>query len=215
MINFSRYNCILWDFDGVLMDSMAIREQGFQTVLSGYPPEEVMLLLEYHRKNGGLSRYVKFRYFFEVIRKETVLEPRILELAGVFSKVMMESLINPALLINDSLSFVRQYYQQIPMHIVSGSDGEELNEICRQMQISSYFKTIAGSPTMKKDLIADILGLYGYKSVILIGDSLNDFEAAQSNNIDFVGFNNTALRDLGLPYIENFKSISFQSVESQ
>jgi hypothetical protein len=136
-------------------------------------------------------------------------------LAGVFSKVMMESLINPALIINDSLSFVRKHCKQIPMHIVSGSDGEELNEICRQINISSYFHTIAGSPAMKKDLIAEILAVYGYTRVILIGDSLNDFEAAQSNNIDFLGFNNPALRDLGLPYIENFASISFKTVESQ
>jgi phosphoglycolate phosphatase-like HAD superfamily hydrolase len=211
MINFSKYSCILWDFDGVLMDSMPIREQGFKTVLSAYPQEEVMVLLEYHRKNGGLSRYVKFRYFFEVIRKESVLENQIMELASHFSKVMMESLINPELLIENSLSFVRKHYEKIPMHIVSGSDGEELKEVCKQIKIAEYFRTIEGSPTMKKDLVAALLQLYDPQKMVLIGDSFNDFEAANDNNIDFIGFNNTALKTRGLPYIENFSDINFKT----
>ena len=49
------------------MDSNAVRDRGFKEVLNGYPENEVDALMTFHQDNGGLSRYVKFRYFFEVI----------------------------------------------------------------------------------------------------------------------------------------------------
>ena len=59
---------IFWDFDGVILNSNKVRDSGFEIVLKDFPKNQVELLLNYHRQNGGLSRYVKFRYFFEVIR---------------------------------------------------------------------------------------------------------------------------------------------------
>jgi phosphoglycolate phosphatase-like HAD superfamily hydrolase len=40
----------------------------------------------------------------------------------------------------------------------------------------------------------------------LIGDSINDYEAANKNNIFFYGFNNANLKSLGSGYIYNFKN---------
>lgn len=207
MKSFLKYKCILWDFDGVLMDSMSVRDEGFKQVLSGYPIDQVLRLLQYHRNNGGLSRYVKFRYFFEKIRNETIDENRVIELAQDFSKIMMRILVNAELLINDSLDFVKENHQNTAMHIVSGSDGVELNEICKRLGIAGYFKSIHGSPVHKNNLVANVLNHYGYKNdeVVLIGDSINDYEAANSNKIDFIGYNNLALANKKFTYIRSFK----------
>ena len=58
---------ILWDFDGVILDSMATRDWGFKEIFKDFTEAQVSRLLEYHRINGGLSRYVKIRYFYETI----------------------------------------------------------------------------------------------------------------------------------------------------
>ena len=204
MINFSNYSCILWDFDGVLMDSMPVREHGFKQVLSHYAEEEVAALVKYHRINGGLSRYIKFRYFFETIRKESISEEQVQFLAKRFSEIMLELLTKPDLLIQDSWDFIRRNYEHVDMHIVSGSDGEELNTICKTLNLSSYFKTIVGSPATKKSLVKEILTRNLYERVVLIGDSVNDMEAAKSNGIDFLAFNNPSLKKYSVPYIESF-----------
>ena len=81
---------IFWDFDGVLMDSNAVRDLGFERVLSAFPKEQVDQLLAFHQANGGLSRYVKFRYFFENIRGEPITEEEILVWAERFSGIMKE-----------------------------------------------------------------------------------------------------------------------------
>jgi len=202
------YKVILWDFDGVLMDSNSVRDYGFEKVLSDYPKESVERLLEFHRINGGLSRYVKFRYFFENILRQDISDDEIQEWANKFSIIMKSQLLNPELLIEDSLNFVKSEYEKgRKMHIVSGSDQEELRFLCQELQIAKYFVSIHGSPTPKKQLVKDVIEANRYleEEVVLIGDSVNDFEAATTNNIDFKGYNNEYLSDFG-KYIYEFPS---------
>ncbi|EDM34778.1 Haloacid dehalogenase-like hydrolase [Pedobacter sp. BAL39] len=200
------YKVLLWDFDGVIMDSMPIRSKGFEVVLEQYPKEQVEELLTFHKINGGLSRYFKFRYFFEEIRKEPVTEDQVLALADDFSKIMLGLLMDEKLLITDSVSFIKSNYQNYEMHIVSGSDGKELRQINDALGLSPYFRTINGSPTPKKELVANILEEYQYPrdEVILIGDSINDYEAAQFNQISFAGYNEESLKTISENYIEQF-----------
>lgn len=203
------YKTILWDFDGVIMDSMAVRDKGFETVLQSYPVDQVVLLMEYHRKNGGLSRYNKFRYFFEEIRKESITDSEIAILAEEFSVVMLENLLDPNLLITDSLSFIKENYLKYEMHIVSGSDGNELRHICKHLGLSKFFISIHGSPTPKKLLVRQLLGskVYSLKETCLIGDSTNDLEAAEANDISFFGYNNLSLLSLSNKYINCFEEL--------
>ena len=56
---------ILFDFDGVLVDSMHIRDLGYREIFKDFSLDLVNQLIKYHRINGGLSRYVKIRYFYE------------------------------------------------------------------------------------------------------------------------------------------------------
>lgn len=198
---------IFWDFDGVLMDSMPVRNQGFEIVLKDFPKKQVEELMKFHLKNGGLSRYVKFRFFFENIRKEVISENEINKWAKKFSAVMRKELVAPELLIEDTLSFVKDNFQNHEMHIVSGSDQEELRFLCNKMNIDIFFKSINGSPTPKIELVKNLLKneKYHNQDCILIGDSLNDYDAAFKNEIDFIGYNNIALKQLNAEYLESFR----------
>ena len=200
---------IFWDFDGVILDSMEIRNTGFREVLKNYPSNEVEKLIEYHNLNGGLSRYVKFRYFFEKIRKEVVFETELKELANRFSLIMKKLLVDNNLLIEDSVMFIKENHTKYQMHIVSGSDGNELRYLCNKLGLSNYFISIQGSPTPKIKLVSDLLDFHHYKNtnVILIGDSTNDYEAAHVNEVSFYGYNNPLLKKHN--YINNLKQFKF------
>jgi hypothetical protein len=194
-MSLSKYKVIFWDFDGVLLDSNSIRDIGFQKVLKDFPKKEVEDLLSFHRENGGLSRYVKFRYFFENIRREKISDYDILKLSDSFSIIMRELLLNRELLIQQTLDFVKLYYGKIEMYIVSGSDQNELRFLCDELLMSIYFKGIYGSPTPKNELVSNILNHNNFElgQCILIGDSINDYEAAKHNKIHFLSFNNPSL----------------------
>lgn len=207
-------NVILWDFDGVILDSMHIRELGFQKTLTQFPQHEVDELLSYHRRNGGLSRYVKFRYFFEKIRGTSITESEVLDYAERFSVIMKELLLDEALLIMDTVSFIQQNHQRYQMHIVSGSDQTELRYLCEKHQLSSYFHSINGSPTPKTELVSAILKKHQYpcEEVILIGDSTNDFQAAEANSIGFYAYNNELLKN-DFKYIESFTAFQVNGLK--
>jgi HAD superfamily hydrolase (TIGR01549 family) len=202
---------ILWDFDGVILDSMAVRDWGFREIFKNFSEEQVSRLLEYHRINGGLSRYVKIRYFYEEILGESITEEKILKYAEKFSALMKQELKNTKNLILDSVTFIKENYQKYNFHIVSGSDQEELRFLCKELAIDLYFISIHGSPTPKKQLVNSLLEQYEYNknSTCLIGDSINDYEASQKNDISFYGYNNIALIGMGIDYIYGLKNYNF------
>src|SRR5690606_13357844 len=117
------------------------------------------------------------------------------EYAKRFSEIMLNLLVNKDLLIPETVSYVMEHHKNFNMHIVSGSDGEELRQICSGIGISQYFKSIEGSPTPKRKLVSEILLKENYdtKTCIMIGDSINDFDAANANSIGFYAFNNPSL----------------------
>lgn len=182
---------IFWDFDGVIMNSNSIRDFGFQFCLTDFPQNQIDELMVYHRLNGGLSRYNKFRYFFEKIREEEVSDATILDLSQKFSSIMKVKLCDKNLLIKETINFIKLNCKNFTFHITSGSDENELRFICKELDISAYFKSIHGSPTPKNQLVKDLLinNNYATKNCLLIGDSINDFDAANVNGIYFKSYN--------------------------
>lgn len=196
---------ILFDFDGVILDSMKIKGDGFIELFKKYPHNSVKMLEAYHYANGGTSRFEKIRYFFNNILHTQISKKDIDYFAEQFAQIIAEKLFNPSNLISETITFIQENYTHYHFHIVSGAEHHELNHLCSHLRIDHYFKSIQGSPTSKSSLIAELLHTNHYQSqeTILIGDSTNDYKAAKENHIDFYGYNNGSLRPLG-NYIETF-----------
>jgi len=200
---------ILFDFDGVILDSMPVRERGFKKIFEGYDSRLVEKLLVYHNKNGGLSRYVKIRYFYEKLLNQAVSDKEINKIAENFSIIMRAELINEKYLVDETVDFIDKNYKNYNFHIVSGSDQKELRFLCKEIGIERYFISIYGSPTCKNDLVRNILTKYNYKEseTVLVGDSVNDYEACKVNAIDFYGYNNVELKKISTTYLENYTGL--------
>jgi phosphoglycolate phosphatase-like HAD superfamily hydrolase len=81
--------------------------------------------------------------------------------------------------------------------------------LCKELGIYDYFKSIHGSPINKNKLVENVLldNNHVESETILIGDSINDYEAAKANNVDFYGFNNSNLISLSKQYLENYMNL--------
>jgi len=200
---------ILFDFDGVILDSMPIRDYGFKKIFEYFDDALVSQLLNYHNENGGLSRYVKIKYFYNEILDKEILEEEIDDYASNFSKIMKKELVNKKYLIVDTLEFIKNNFKKYNLHIVSGSDERELQYLCKKLEIDVYFQSINGSPIEKNKLVKSVLldNEYLAKETILIGDSINDYVASEVNGIGFYGFNNTSLINISEQYLENYKRL--------
>jgi len=198
---------IIFDFDGVIIDSMHIRSFGFNEIFKEYDQSSVKSLLKYHNDNGGLSRFVKIKYFFNTLLNQEISEQEISSYAQQYSKIMRKKLISRDIIITETLDFIKSNYSTYKMHIASGSEHNELNYLNESLSLNSYFLSINGSPTPKKEIVRAILKDNFYKSneTLLIGDSINDYDAAIENDIIFIGYNNQSLKDISEYYIDNYE----------
>ena len=129
-VRLDQFDVIIWDFDGVILDSAEVRDHGFLEIFSNYPEHQVSQLMDFHKSNGGLSRYVKIRHFFEEILMTSVTEDQVNYYANEFKQIMLSKLTDRDLIINDSLAFIKENHQKQKFYIASGSDEKELNIIC-------------------------------------------------------------------------------------
>ena len=151
-----KYQHIIFDFDGVLVESNEIRFNGFRKLFKDYPQDQIERLVSYAKANGGVSRYKKIEYFFNVIRQEAISNESVNHLAAKFSKLVEQNVVE-AKPVDGSLEFLEKYSNSFDFAIVSGSDQTELREICKKRKIDHFFKKILGSPTEKTDNIASLL----------------------------------------------------------
>ena len=187
---------IIFDFDGVILDSIPIKTEAFKKLFAQFDSQSIDKLIKYHIQNGGKSRYVKIKYFFEEILNTNINEEKINQYAEKYSQLTKEELSNSKYLIQDTLNFIKKNYEKYNLYVASGADENDLKYICNELGLSRYFSSINGSPQIKSDIVSNILQKNNYKKeeTILIGDSLNDYDAANLNNIKFYGYNNKKLK---------------------
>ncbi len=186
---------IIFDFDGVILDSVPVKTEAFKKLFEEFPIDRVNQLIEYHLTNGGKSRYIKIKYFFNEILNQEISEKEILRYANRYSKLTKEELSKSKYLVEETMDFIKKNYQKYNLHVASGADENDLRYICDSLNLKQYFLSINGSPKIKSEIVRSLLTDYNYSKdeTILIGDSVNDFEAAESNEIEFYGFNNKSL----------------------
>lgn len=177
---------IIFDFDGVLIESAGIKTEAFRRLLSKWN-DKVDEIVSYHIKNMGISRYVKFRYFYENIINETYSDEIEAELGARFSEIVLDE-IKKAPLVNGTKDFLGQNYQKYLFFIASGTPQEELNDIVSFRGLEKYFNGVYGTPATKTEIVEMILkrNCLERNQVVFVGDAESDKMAAGESGIPFI-----------------------------
>jgi phosphoglycolate phosphatase-like HAD superfamily hydrolase len=153
--------------------------------VSEYDPDLAARFVQYHKDNGGISRYEKFDHFLRKI-VNNYSEEEYKRLLERLSNLVRDKLVTVPLT-NGAFNFINHVYQQSHLYIVSGGDQVELRDVFRQRDMDKYFHGIFGSPTSKVDHCKNIVSnFHSAKKGLLIGDSHLDYIAAKSCGFDFV-----------------------------
>ncbi len=199
----SKYNSIIFDCDGVILNSNNIKSNAFYETVKDFGVEFALQLYNYHIENGGISRYAKFEYFEKVILKNQFNVNRI-NLLEKFSAIIIDSLINCEIM--EGIDSLRSANPNCHWSVISGGDELELNYIFQKKNIEHYFDNrIFGSPKNKYEIIEREKSSGNYQAhTLFIGDSKLDFEVAKYFNFDFVFVSQwTELKDWRLFCSEN------------
>lgn len=193
MLGVSRARHIIFDFDGVLAETNQIRIEGFKDLFSSYPVEAQDSIISFACANGGLSRYVKIRHFFETILSQQVSDEQVTKLAAEYSAIVKDKIID-ADAVCGSCEFLAQWVNRRDFAIISGSDELELISVCASRGIAHYFAHIFGSPETKQENFQRLFDVSGWQrqDCLFVGDTKNDLNAAKDSGVPFIA------RDSGL-----------------
>ncbi|WP_343329142.1 HAD-IA family hydrolase [Polaribacter staleyi] len=177
---------LLFDFDGVLAESVNIKTEAFREMYLSHGDEFAQKVVDFHEANGGVSRYEKFKVFNGEWLGERITDEKINELANVFSNLVVDGVVNAPEVTgaNDFLESSKEYTK----FIITGTPTIEIKPILEQRKMTHFFKESFGSPEKKGHWVKHILKTENIsaESCVFIGDAMADYKAAIDNDIDFI-----------------------------
>lgn len=183
------WQAIIFDFDGVIVESGDIKTEAFAELYRQYGEPIMQAAVAYHRANGGMSRYLKFRYFQQqLLKKPPLTKEEERRLDQQFSSLVMQAVIKSQA-VAGATALIARASRIMPLFIASGTPENELRSIVEQRGLTPFFTAVRGAPALKQTIIAEIIATHKLDAqrVLMIGDAAIDYESARLNNTSFLG----------------------------
>jgi len=179
---------IVFDCDGVILESMDVKTKAFGMTVEEYGPEAVSRLIDYHIAHGGISRYKKFEWFYKEVLQQSIDEDKLSKLAERFKNIAFEGVMS-APMVPGALKTIEALHDRIPIYVASGAPHEELKQVLHARNLIRFFKGVYGFPPGKTELLQRIIEQEGANAAdtLMVGDSSTDLAAAQACGTLFFG----------------------------
>ena len=188
-MNLHGLDAIIFDFDGVLVESVDIKTQAFAALYADHGEKIVAQVEDYHLRHGGQSRFEKFRYFqAEIVGGPPLEDSDVADLASRFSRLVIDRVVL-APMVRGAQEFLDQCRSRMPLFIVSGTPTSELAEILERRELRQYFRDFKGSPGTKAEHVRELLREYEIDAgrCVVFGDAMADYGGAVANDVKFLG----------------------------
>lgn len=182
------YEAIIFDFDGVLVESVDVKTQAFMALYAEYGDRIVEQVRDYHLLHGGISRFEKFRYYQEVLLGQPLTKDDEQKLGDRFSQYVEDAVVT-AKYVAGAYEFLENNYQSIPLFVASGTPDQELKRIIERRNMQHYFVSVHGSPAKKGEIIQSIITNHRFNCdrTLMVGDAIADYEGAIIAGVKFIG----------------------------
>ena len=187
-MDFFKGSAIFFDFDGVLVDSTAIKTEAYRELFKWCDPETVEKIVAYHQQHGGISRVEKIIHARRTIIDASYTDKEIERDVIQYSKLVLQKVIS-ARWVPGAEEFVRQWHEKLPLFIISGTPEDEMLQIARERGMDRYFREILGSPVRKPEHVRTLVDTYKLNTAhcFFVGDALTDYYAARETGVPFIG----------------------------
>jgi len=207
-----RIKSIIFDFDGVLVDSIDIKTKAFAKLFEPEGKEVVRRVVSYHLNNAGVSRYEKLRFIYKEILDRPLADYEFQLLCERFSDIVINDVIRAPYVLGAG-QFLEAYAKKYRCFIVSATPQEEIKKITKKRDMLHFFKAVYGAPTQKIDAVRDVLIKEKVRPINLlyIGDAMSDYLAAKNNSVNFIAVinNNEAIfKDIDCIKIKNLMDLN-------
>lgn len=180
------YPYIFLDFDGVIKESVEIKAEVFESLFLQFGSSVARRVRRHHEQNGGLSRYEKLPLYLQW-SGQVASEDQVAEWSDLFSSMVKQRVID-ADWVPGVVDFLNQKVENTDLFIVTATPQHEIEEILQELGMASYFSAVIGAPVPKAEAIESLLSQFSIsvRDAVMFGDTYSDFEAAKSNQLNFI-----------------------------
>lgn len=176
MVDLKKYDEIILDFDGIIVDSNTIKEKAIRQTVEKYLDKgAINEFVEYFTGNNGLPREIKISKYFDKEQSQFVLND--------YNNILNEQLENVRFTEGLDAFLDKLNYYTLKPYVLSGGDENEIKQLLKKRNYIKKFQKIMGGPKTKYENL-DLLNLKG--KILYIGDSRIDYETACKYNFDFI-----------------------------
>lgn len=168
---YKRYSAIIFDFDGVIVDSVQIKSDAMKKL---FPMISVDL------EEGGRTRNEKIAYYYQKANGKPIDENTHKELLDEYQNLTKQELLE-ATRSEDIITLIKN--SDFSFYIVSGTPTNILKELLDELGLSSYFKGIFGAEHQDKWEILQRIN--DRARAIYVGDTKNDRLEAKKADMPF------------------------------
>lgn len=172
----SRFDCIIWDWNGTLVDDVHIACKAVNSILRDLGRREINMEQYYHLMRDGMGSYYDYLFYPDKVPYDKIFL--------LFSKYYDEYIKTASLHRGTSevLSAIKD--MGITQTIVSSSHKNKVSRDAAAFGIDSYFDELLGADDLlvgsKVGRAADYLKRHGFepKNALVVGDMMHDAEMA-------------------------------------
>jgi phosphoglycolate phosphatase-like HAD superfamily hydrolase len=177
---------VIFDFDGVILESGDIKTEAFLELFADYP-EHRNAIRQYHLENIGISRYRKFEWIHSELLGRALDHQESSRLGKAFSDIALGKILTCSC-VPGALECLETLSARLPLFVASGTPQEELDFIVERRGLTRFFTGVFGTPRTKTEIIRHLLAGLGLSpdDVVFVGDGLSDYQAASETGVRFI-----------------------------
>ncbi len=124
----SEIKAIIFDFDGVILDSVDIKTKAFERLFEPFGRQIQDKVVKYHLDNGGISRFDKINFFYREYLNRPITNKELDEKCLEFSSLVLDGVLN-ANWIHGAKEFIIRYNKFYEFFVASATPEPELKKI--------------------------------------------------------------------------------------
>lgn len=179
----------VFDFDGVLVDSIDIKGEAFAAVYAEHADKIVEQVRAFHRANGGMPRSAKIAHFERAFVGREPTDELVDAKAAAFAAAVVDQVVAADEMPGAS-ELLDWLADRMPVFVSSGTPHDELVDIVERRGWTDKFTDVFGSPATKADNLRTVARRLDVPvaRLVMVGDATTDHDGAIEAGSQFVGF---------------------------
>ena len=183
----SKLRAIVFDFDGVILESAEVKTEAFVELYAAHGPQVVAAVRAHHLANLGISRFKKFEWIAANVLGQPLTEDGKAALGERFTELALAKVL-AAPMVPGAERALAELAPRMPLFVASGTPQGELDLIVDRRGLRGSFREVWGTPAEKPAIVQDLLARHALApaEVLFIGDGLSDHKAAVATGLHFL-----------------------------